>query len=326
MAITATQKVLTLDYWKLAGKVEVGDYVFNQEGKPVRVTLVHHYRPSATFMVQFNDNLSVCGDEKLAFGAEDIKYRKRVYEHKGTRKFKRPLKTLYTADLMHLSVKNGRGRLIYSVPTVKPLEFPTQFLPVPPFLFGYWYMNRRKNGSMLVDDNIVAKYNKHGYVFRPGYKIPSGKREYFTEPDIAKQFFPMKVSAIPNNYLLASIEQRVDLLSGLIAGKPKQYNALTDEFRVTEMHYGTVLQIQGLVESLGNKSNLFYNEQLKNYTLTFRTRYKIIENQASPPIRVHNARRYITGINPMPSEMCVHISTEDDNGSIVVGEGFIPCH
>jgi hypothetical protein len=326
MAITVTQKVLTLDYWKLAGNIVAGDYVFNHEGKPVRVVSVHLYRPDNVVMVQFNDNVSICGDEKLKFGVEDIKYRKRVYEYKGTRRFKRPLKTLSTANLMRLNLKNDRRRLIYSVPTIKPLEFPTQFLPVPPFLFGYWYMNRRPNGSILVDDDIVAKYNAHGYVLHRGYKVPSGKREYFTEPDIAKQFFPMKVSAIPNNYLLSSIEQRIELLKGLIFGKPNQYNTQIDLFRITEMHYGTVLQIQGLVESLGNRSKLVYNEQLKNYTLTFRTRYKIIENQASPPIRVHNARRYITGIKPMLSEMCIHISTEDENGSIVVGEGFIPCH
>jgi hypothetical protein len=145
-------------------------------------------------------------------------------------------------------------------------------------------------------------------------------------PDIADQFFPQVIGKIPNNYLLASHEQRLELLSGIVQGKPSQYNPKTDYFRVTDQHYGTVLQIQGLVESLGNKSMIEHNEQLKNYSLFFKTRYKLIENQASPPIRVHNARRYITKIRKIPTEMCVHIETDDPDSTILIGEGYIPCH
>jgi hypothetical protein len=43
MAILATEKVLTLDYWKPAEKIQVGDYVFNQTGDLVKVTLVQKY-------------------------------------------------------------------------------------------------------------------------------------------------------------------------------------------------------------------------------------------------------------------------------------------
>jgi len=168
-------------------------------------------------------------------------------------------------------------------------------------------------------------FKEHGYTIVPGYKMQNGKREFSTEPSIASQFFPDVITKIPNNYLLASHEQRMELLKGIVQGKPNQYNPKKDQFRITDYHYGTVLQIQGLVESLGNKSKLLLNEQLKNYTLTFRTRHKLIENQASPPIRVHNARRYITKIVKIPSEMCVHIETDNPDSSILIGEGFIPC-
>ena len=44
MAILATEKVLTLDYWKPARKIEVGDYVFDKDGKLVKVKLVFRLR------------------------------------------------------------------------------------------------------------------------------------------------------------------------------------------------------------------------------------------------------------------------------------------
>jgi len=36
MAILATEKVLTLDWWKPASKLVIGDYVFDKDGKIVR--------------------------------------------------------------------------------------------------------------------------------------------------------------------------------------------------------------------------------------------------------------------------------------------------
>ena len=43
MAILATEKVLTHNYWKPAYKIEVGDYLFDHNGKPTKVTLVQQY-------------------------------------------------------------------------------------------------------------------------------------------------------------------------------------------------------------------------------------------------------------------------------------------
>ena len=326
MAFTVTQKILTLDYWKLAGTVQKGDYVFTKQGQLARVELVQLYRPESCYEVTFNDNLSVCGDGRLGLPVESPKYRQRTYQYQGKYKFRRPLQEFRISEHLETALTNGRDRLIYSVPTARPLELPHQFLPVPPWIFGFWYMNRRSNGSMLCPDNVdLQAFPVNGYQIIPGYKMQNGKREFTTKPDIADQFFPDVITKIPNNYLLASNEQRMELLSGIVQGKPNQYNPTKDHFRITDYHYGTVLQIQGLVESLGNKSKLLFNEQLKNYTLTFRTRYKLIENQASPPIRVHNARRYIIGIRKIPSEMCIHIETDSPDNTILIGEGYIPC-
>ena len=87
MALTANEKVLTLDYWKLANKVEVGDYVFDRLGKPVRVTKVQQYRSENCYKVIFGDKFSVTGDLSLGFPIENNRFRRGTREHKGKRAF-----------------------------------------------------------------------------------------------------------------------------------------------------------------------------------------------------------------------------------------------
>ena len=76
MAILANEKVLTLDFWKPAAKLQVGDYVFDKDGKPVKVKLVQTYRSQNCYQVTFDDYLTAAGDEKLGFLVETPKYRK----------------------------------------------------------------------------------------------------------------------------------------------------------------------------------------------------------------------------------------------------------
>ena len=83
MAILATKKVLTLDYWKSASKLEVGDYVFDQNGNPVRIKLVQHYFADDCYEVYFNDHLNAAGDKHLTLPLEDVVHRKKIYKYNG---------------------------------------------------------------------------------------------------------------------------------------------------------------------------------------------------------------------------------------------------
>ena len=82
MAILATEKVLTLDFWKSANKLQVGDYVFDHSGKPVKVKLVQEYHSSDCYQITFNDYLTAAGDSKFGFLVETPKYRRRIADYK----------------------------------------------------------------------------------------------------------------------------------------------------------------------------------------------------------------------------------------------------
>jgi hypothetical protein len=266
--------VLTLDWWKPAEKLEVGDYVFDKDGKVVRIKLIQQYHSNNCYEVTFNDYLTVTGNEQLGFPVEDLKYRKRLDEYKGFFKFTRPLKHLTISQLLELPLKSERDRLAYSVPTTKPLKLPHQTLPVPPFVFGFWFFNRKANQKLNAPsgrhDEVVEKFKDYGYKIKLGRKRPGNRQEFTITPTIESQLVPNIPTKITQNYLLGDTDQRVELLSGIILSKGAQYNQKTDTFHVTNQHFPTIARIQMLAESLGIKTAINHVESLNIFTVKYK--------------------------------------------------------
>lgn len=329
MAITANEKILTLDYWKQADKIVEGDYIFDRKGDIVKVTSVQHFYSEKCYRVQLNDLMSMTGNGTLHFLLETPKYRLRALEYKGVQKFKRPLVRLSVAELMEKPLKHKKNLLYFSIPTCDPLKLPHQDLPVPPFIFGFWYWNRIKHNSFSVKDInyefVKQKFKDHGYKITKTRKYVNEPMYFKVSPSIESQLAPFIPNEIPNNYLLASHEQRIELLSGIINGKINTYKEKEDHFKIGSTYWPEVRKLQGLIESIGCKTTIHYQKYINTYVIKFRSRHRLCEQQRSPPIRVHQTRRYVTGVEEIQPQQCVHIETDGPDGSFLVGEGFIAC-
>jgi hypothetical protein len=329
MAITANTKILTLDYWKPAYKLEVGDYVFDRKGNIVQVKLAQQYQGIRCYEVMFNDHLTVEGDANLALPTENVKYRNRLMTYKGKLQFRRPLRSITAEQMLGMPLIGKTNRKIFSVPTTNPLALPYQDLPVPAFVFGFWFFARRSNGTMAAakgtTDFVVQKLKDHGYKVVMGSLINTGEREFNVTPTIESQLIPNIPKIITNNYLFSSPEQRQDLLSGIVCAKSRRYNKKHDRFRFSSRQYDTVRRVQLLAESLGGRSNILSDDYKKDFTVFFKIRTVIHPEQRSPKVKVHHGRRYVSKISPIPTQLCVHIETTGEDNTILVGEGFIPC-
>jgi hypothetical protein len=328
MAIAATEKILTLDYWKRADKLVEGDYIFDREGKLRQVTLVQHFQ-SKCHRIVLSDWMEVTGNGALHFLLETPKYRSRIQKYKGKRQFRRPLVLAPVAELLDKPLRHTQNKHYFSIPTCGALKLPHQDLPVPAFVFGYWYWNRIRPNVMVANEinaeEVLARFRSHGYEIIAPKKRAAGGVTFSVFPTIESQFAPFIPREIPNNYLLASEEQRLELLSGVINARPRQYKKKGDNFRINSSVWLEIRKMQALVESLGCKTSLSFNEQRKYYTLSFKIRHKVCSHQESPPIKVHQSRRYIKQIEELPLQQCVHIETNGPDGSFLVGEGFITC-
>ena len=303
--------------------------MFDRDGRIVRVTLTQPTQPIDCYAVTFDDELQLIGDKNLGFGIETQKYRNRLCSYKGRFAFRRPLKEISLEDLFGIPLVNKNNRKLYSVPTTKPLQMPHQDLPVPPFIFGFWFFARRSTKNVApargTREQVHTKFKDHGYKIREHELLKHGERDFSVTPSIESQLafaIPLK---IPNNYLLGSAEQRLELLQGILCAKNRQYNKKQDRFRISHKSFRVIAQLQGLVESLGNKTSVTFDETYKYFTLFFKTRLKLLDFQESPPPKIHLGRRYIKKIQKIPSQLCIHIETDGENNSILVGEGFIPC-
>lgn len=327
MAILATQKVLTLDYWKFASDIVEGDILFDREGKPVKVKLVQQYRALDCYEVHFNDALTVAGDVHLRLPTENEKYRNRAWNYKQKFKFKRPLKPITTEELANTPLHGRDNRLEYSVPTAKPLQLPNQTLPVPPFVFGFWFFNHTSEQRMLpppgTTEYVHKKFKDAGYLITKTYKSKRAEEYFLTRPSVRSHLVPLIPTKIPNNYLLASAAQRLELLRGIMHAKSRQYHLKTDTFRFSSTQKAVATQVQYLAESLGCRTRMEYKPQRNTYAVFIKTKLQLMAEQISPPNKVHQQRRYITEIKPIQSQLCVHIETENPDTGFLVGEGFI---
>lgn len=329
MAILATERVLTLDYWKPAAKVQVGDYVFDRKGKPVKVTLVQEYRAQNCYEVTFKDLLTVSGDTHLTFVTENVKYRKRIRSYKGVQQFRRPLREVSVPTLVDGPLKAPHGEWIYSIPTADPLQLPHQDLPVPPFVFGFWFFNRNhKKWLHVTKENypeIAARLKDNGYIPKIVRDHVNRPTYFVLEPSIEQQLSPFIPTQIPNNYLMGSIEQRAELLSGVMNSHPVRYNPKKDLFMFSHRLKGMSTRIQHLAESLGSKTTLVLYKFRNTFRLTFKTHFKLVQNQEPKPVKVHHNRRQIIAVTPIAPQSCVHIATDGEDGTFLVGEGYIAC-
>jgi hypothetical protein len=329
MAIPSNEKILTIDYWKPANQIVAGDYVFDQKGNPVKVKLVQEYFAENCYSVLLNDLMTIKADENAEFLLETPKYRKRTHEYRGKNEFRRPLTPTPLKELATKSLKMQRNRSAFSIPTCEPLKFPTQDLPIPPFVFGYWYKNRLRHGNLVVKpaylDEVKEKFQDNGYEFKKIQTRPDGAVLFTVTPRIEQQLAPFIPHEIPTNYLLSSDEQRVELLRGLLMARPRQYNQERDVFLMKSANWNEIRTLQSLVESIGCKTTLNEREFFKSYFLEFKCRRQLLSFQKSPPVKVHSSRRFIKEINKISGRMCVHIETEGQDGTFLVGEGFIAC-
>lgn len=334
MAILATQRVLTHDYWKLAKDLVPGDYVFDRHGKPVQVTLVQPIQAQACYEVTFNDYLTVSGDERLALPLEDRRYRYRSDARKGLNAFRRPLKVKSIAQLLEEPLVDRRSRKKYSVPTASPIQLPYQDLPVPPFVFGFWFFARQFDGTMVASkgngDFVREKFKDFGYAPRNRALKPSGERKFNCQPTVSSHLVPNIPVYIPENYLLSQENQRFELLQGILCTTVAKYHVKTKTYRIVQRSKRIIYALQYLADSLGCKTEMRQSDISGQFILHIKTKQQLLPTtQPSLPAKQHPkhmARRFVKEIAPIRAQQCIHIETNSQDHTILVGEGFIACH
>ena len=202
--------ILTRNGWKKHGDLVVGDEVLSPKGEFIRVNIVHPKR-LANVKVTFED-----GEEILCHNQHEWC----VYDRLA-RKTKSRVETTYI--MQHLKEKSGRNR--FFIPIREKVKGEYKNLPVDPYTYGVWL------GDGSTKQGRITQNNKDSVIFEYiPYKISSifngisDNVKSYTLKGLANDLHKLglcyqnkKVEKyIHDSYLTSSIEQRLELLAGII--------------------------------------------------------------------------------------------------------------
>lgn len=201
------------------GDLRQGDYVIGSDGKRTRVVGVYPQGRKEVFEVTFEDGAKVqCSDNHIW----------NVYEYSDGRRLKN--KNMQLKDFRSLRLQSGNEQYRYSVPAVDPVEFENAGdLPIHPYLMGILLSEgslRSPLGFTSNDSFIVNKISGIVDGVVPSHKdckpfewrINSGGEIESHLKDLGLWNTTSHTKFIPDCYLRSSIDDRIELLRGLMDG------------------------------------------------------------------------------------------------------------
>lgn len=263
-------------------------FAFN--GLPTKVVTVQSYTPRECYKIWFQGGLNLIVDPKTGlpvYDEEDVK--KLIFWKRKTVRYR---STVIRPQSV-VSIMERRFGMC-KMPTSHPIKPKERDLPVDPYDFGRWLLDRRykrKINNTSVTRELIERYPK----------IPTG---------------------IPEEYLFGSFWQRLQLLRGIIDSRPKCFRPDSQRFVVQMGDFQLCRQIQQLIESLGNHSILNIDNAKGMYRVIFRSFLRLHPDQVVPARPYTVETRKITKVEAVAPRECVFVRVEDENNTFLIGEGF----
>lgn len=271
-ALPLDTEIPTPDGWQTMGTLEVGDRVFGRDGKPCRVTFatpVQHGR--TVYEIEFDDGVIVKADADHRWLVRDAN------RYRGKRRSKDPIETT-TLEMLEKGVRLSDGRSRWRIPTAEAVQYEESVLPIHPYVLGAWLGDGAKDCARITfheDDREIwdrCVELEGGCEPKPDKRNPStwtgtvgGSTAYEDRhrPDSMRKRLSalglIRNKHIPSAYKLASIEQRFELLAGLLDTDGDISNGPSggsSRVEFTNTNERLALDVLELARSLGFKATI----------------------------------------------------------------------
>ena len=258
---------------KRNGDLQIGDYVFNRKGEPVKVTGVYPRGEQDIYEVSLTDGRKIQTDSSHLW---TYLYEKGKYT---TNTYTNSTKELYDRGPCIIA-KDGRRKIKYWIPMNEPVQYPKSDVSVHPYVMGAFIGDGCCTDSQLTlsssDEDLVkrvadllgncnAKHRKsrnYSWTFdavdidaNQGYKTLQTSLIFRDYPEMCTKA-PEK--HIPDVYMRGSVEQRWQLVKGLFDTDGSIGSADDGRHNVSFSTTSRVLvyQLQDLLFSLGVASTV----------------------------------------------------------------------
>ncbi|KKN74488.1 hypothetical protein LCGC14_0390050 [marine sediment metagenome] len=303
-----------------------GDRLFDEKGEICKVTKLHPIQKSPeSYRVTFDDGTTVdaCAEHLWL-----------TYTKKDRRK-------LAKGEEVEPSIKNTKEILEtlqvlkennHSIPNCLPLQYEKKNLLIDPYLLGLWLGdgNRQAQTSNWGISKscsygiagLATDLRKLGLVYNPGPSKRNIEDGYYHK-------------YIPENYLHASVKQRLSLLQGLMDSDGCCYKDGRCEF--VQVREKLAYDVYNLIISLGIKVKIRKRDSYRygvrykdKYRITFSTDLSVFKlKRKLERIRSQHSRvrqRFIVSIEPIKSKPMRCITVDSPSCLYLVTRTCIPTH
>lgn len=327
-ALALDTPIPTPEGWTTIGDIKVGDQILSPDGNSVSVTFKTETMINHQCYKIFFDN-----GEEIVADADHLWEVNSSYWRTG----KKVINTdeIYSRYLNKSNNKRGKGveGSLY-IDLSKAINGQNKNLPIDPYLFGVWL-----GDGYSADGRIIA--HKDDYEFYKTKLDIEHEREdnnciRFKCRDLRKKLKEnnlLKNKHIPQIYLRSSIDQRMELLRGLMDTDGSITK--TQSFEFYQKNYEFILQVVELLSSLGIKSRVSRKSinQCWYYTIRFASKEKVFNLPRKLELinfngkgRPQNKRHYIQKIEKVDSVPVACIQVDSDDHLFLCGRTFIPTH
>lgn len=312
------------------GDIQVGDEVYDEQGRTTRVThawAVRHDRPCSE--VEFSDGTTLVADDEHQW---DTVSRAAMKDQSDPWAAAR---TVTTADLAADYVQ-GQWSEAHLIPLAAPVVGRRRALPLSGYALGLWL------GGSTVSGLSAFVLAEHVPQTLRGFTLVTGARKTVVTPTPATEKVLAELGVlgglkhIPSDYLSASRAQRKSLLAGLLdaSGFVVVPQRSAGQVQFTEASQALASDVHALACSLGYRATLRHRDAkpVRTWIVSFSPGEPVFGSE------VKNARfgsvssdrrtqaRTVVAIRPVPSRPVRCISVDSPRHLYLAGRAHVPTH
>lgn len=316
--------IMTSNGWVNMSDIKEGSLVFDKNGKQTEVEHVSKIHLNPCYKITFDTNESIVSDHEHKWEVTSRQRDGNDY-----------IKNVTTEEIFDY-YKASTGMKIKNP---DPIEFETKDLPIDPYLLGIWLGDGSKASGIISNSNsnIWDEISKRGYdhgdnissSYRSESRTVYGLRTKIREGGLLFN------KHIPDQYLMGSFNQRLDLLRGLM-DSDGHYNKTRKRYVMVTTQDWQAYDFATLLSTLGIKATIITakgklnNKIFDCYHTCFGSDINpfLVRNKECDSV-VRNYRgkyRYIKKVELVETVPTRCISVKSDSHTYLVGKTLIPTH
>lgn len=367
-ALALDEDIPTPEGWKKMGDVHEGDYVFSLDGRAARVLHESEVFHKPMYRVYFEDGSTVDASGDHIWTVQTKASRRTARRTPIGRRRNKPQLAerngwyeLTTSEMLSDFYRvraDGKGREYkYRVPMPGAVEYPHKDLPIDPYVLGVWLGDGSTSRQCITVseadlEGTKTRIEERGYAcsvirYKDWASVinidphPRGCSRKLYEGSFRYALRDLGLLGnkhIPERYLTASVEQRRDLLCGLMDTDGTVTKAGLCVF--TQKSKSLSLQVLELIRSLGIKAAM-YEKDVKCNGVPAGVAYNVYFYTGKDNPCFHMGRKYdrlkqnlsprmfaksVTGIEPLPATPSKCIMVDHPSHLYLAGKGFTATH